>query len=134
MNLVRKATLVLAALMFTVLVVGPTLGQDKDDKKAAEEREKKEYDLKKVEAAGKNSGPWGSHAWGAGIGAGLVIIGAGLGFGRIGSAALESMARQPQTAGQVQTAMIIIGALLEGVAFFALVICFQAVGKIPSPL
>ena len=59
-----------------------------------------------------------------GLGAGLVIIGASIGFGKIGAAALESMARQPETAGRVQTAMIIIGALLEGVTFFALVVCF----------
>ena len=51
---------------------------------------------------------------------GLAIIGAGFGFGRIGAAALESMARQPEIAGQIQTAMIIIAALLEGATFFAL--------------
>jgi len=60
---------------------------------------------------------------GAGLGAALVILGAGLGMGRIGSAALESMARQPEVAGRVQTAMIIIAALLEGVTFYALYIC-----------
>jgi F-type H+-transporting ATPase subunit c len=60
---------------------------------------------------------------GAGVGAGLAILGAGMGFGRIGSSALESMARQPETAARVQTAMIIIGALLEGATFFALLIC-----------
>jgi len=65
----------------------------------------------------------------AGLGAGLVIFGAGLGFGRIGSAALESMSRQPEVAGRVQTAMIIIGALLEGATFFALLVCIQLVGK-----
>src|SRR5438876_941818 len=62
-------------------------------------------------------------AVGKGIGAGLVIIGAALGFGKIGAAALESMARQPEVAGKVQTAMIIIAALLEGATFFALIIC-----------
>ena len=60
---------------------------------------------------------------GAGLGAGVAIIGAGWGFGRIGAAALESMARQPEVAGRVQTAMIIIAALLEGATFFALIIC-----------
>jgi F-type H+-transporting ATPase subunit c len=60
---------------------------------------------------------------GGAAGAGLVIIGAGLGFGKIGAAALESMARQPEVAGRVQTAMIIIGALLEGATFFALIVC-----------
>ncbi len=62
-------------------------------------------------------------ALGAGLGAGITIIGAGYGFGRIGSAALESMARQPEVAGKVQTAMIVIAALLEGATFFALVVC-----------
>jgi F-type H+-transporting ATPase subunit c len=66
-------------------------------------------------------------AVGAGLGAALTIIGAGIGFGRIGGSALESMARQPETAGQVQTAMIIIGALLEGVTFFALIVCILIV-------
>jgi len=59
----------------------------------------------------------------AGIGAGITIIGAGYGFGRIGGSALESMARQPETAGAVQTAMLIIAALLEGATFFALIVC-----------
>lgn len=62
-------------------------------------------------------------AIGAGLGAGLTIIGAGYGFGRIGSASLESMARQPEIAGRVQTAMLIIAALLEGATFFSLIVC-----------
>lgn len=62
-------------------------------------------------------------AIGAGVGAGLTILGAGLGLGRIGSAALESMARQPETAARIQTAMLIIAALLEGVTFFSLIVC-----------
>lgn len=65
---------------------------------------------------------------GAGLGAALTIIGAGYGFGKIGSSALESMARQPEVAGQVQTAMIIIGALLEGATFFALIVCILVSG------
>jgi F-type H+-transporting ATPase subunit c len=69
---------------------------------------------------------------GAGLGAALCIIGAGIGFGKIGSSALESMARQPETAGRVQTAMIIIAALLEGATFFALLICIQLAGKVPT--
>jgi len=59
----------------------------------------------------------------AGLGAGLTILGAAMGFGKIGAAALESMARQPETAGQVQTAMLIIAALLEGATFFSLIVC-----------
>jgi len=60
---------------------------------------------------------------GAGLGAAITILGAGWGFGRIGAAALESMARQPEVAGRIQTAMIVIAALLEGATFFALSVC-----------
>ncbi len=60
---------------------------------------------------------------GAGIGAGIVMLGAGYGFSRIGSAALESMARQPEVANRVGTNMIVIAALLEGATFFALLVC-----------
>jgi F-type H+-transporting ATPase subunit c len=60
---------------------------------------------------------------GASIGAGLVAIGAGLGIGKIGSAAMEGMARQPEASGKIQGAMLIIAALIEVAALFALVIC-----------
>jgi len=63
---------------------------------------------------------------GGALGAGLVIIGAGLGIGRIGATAVESMARQPEVAGNIQTAMIIAAALVEGVTFFALIVCMVA--------
>ncbi len=56
------------------------------------------------------------------IGAGLIVIGAGLGLGKIGSSAMDAIARQPEAAGKIQTAMIIIGALLEGLAFGALIL------------
>ena len=54
------------------------------------------------------------------VGAGLVVIGAGLGIGKIGAAALEGMARQPEQTGKLQTAMLIAAALVEGLAFAAL--------------
>ena len=57
------------------------------------------------------------------IGAAVTIIGAGWGIGKIGASAVESIARQPEMAGQIQTTMIIAAALIEGVAFFALIIC-----------
>lgn len=60
---------------------------------------------------------------GAGIGAGLVAIGAGLGIGKIGGAAMEGMARQPEASGKIQGAMLIIAALIEVAALFGLVIC-----------
>lgn len=61
---------------------------------------------------------------GAGLGAGLAAIGAGIGVGRIGGSAMEAMARQPEEAGKIQGAMLVIAALVEAVALFALVICF----------
>jgi F-type H+-transporting ATPase subunit c len=68
-------------------------------------------------------------AIGAGIGAAITILGAGLGFGRIGASALESMARQPEIAGRIQTAMLIIAALLEGATFFSLIVCILINGS-----
>ncbi|HKB39665.1 MAG TPA: ATP synthase F0 subunit C [Gemmataceae bacterium] len=68
-------------------------------------------------------------AVGAGLGAGLTIIGAGIGFGRIGASALESMARQPEVAGRILPAMIVIAALLEGATLFAVFVCLQVAGK-----
>jgi F-type H+-transporting ATPase subunit c len=60
---------------------------------------------------------------GAGIGAGLAVIGAGIGIGKIGGSAMEGMARQPEASGKIQGAMLIIAALIEVAALFALVIC-----------
>lgn len=79
-------------------------------------------------AAGETqTGAGGIHFSGA-FGAALTIIGAGWGIGKIGSSAVESMARQPDVAGQIQTAMIIAAALIEGVTFFALIVCLGANG------
>jgi F-type H+-transporting ATPase subunit c len=59
----------------------------------------------------------------AALGAGIALIGGGLGIGRVGGSAVEAMARQPEVAGQIQTAMIIAAALIEGATFFALIVC-----------
>ena len=59
----------------------------------------------------------------AGLGAGLVVIGAGLGIGKLASSAMDASGRQPEAAGAIRTSMIIAAALIEGVAFFGLVIC-----------
>jgi F-type H+-transporting ATPase subunit c len=56
------------------------------------------------------------------IGAGLAVIGAGLGIGQIGKSATESIARQPEATSKIQTAMIIAAALIEGAALFAIVV------------
>lgn len=63
---------------------------------------------------------------GAALGAGLAAIGAGIGIGKIGSAAMEAIGRQPEAADKVRTNMIIVAALIEGVALFAVVVCFMA--------
>jgi F-type H+-transporting ATPase subunit c len=59
----------------------------------------------------------------AGLGAGLAVIGAGFGIGKIGASAMEGTARQPSAGGDIRTTMIIAAALIEGVALFAEVVC-----------
>jgi F-type H+-transporting ATPase subunit c len=68
-------------------------------------------------------GSGSSIAFSGAFGAGLVAIGAALGIGKLAASAYESMARQPEVAGSIQTAMIIAAALIEGFTFFALYIC-----------
>lgn len=63
---------------------------------------------------------------GIALGAAIAVIGAAIGLGKIGQSTLESIARQPQAAGDIRSAMIIIGAFMEGVALFALLVCFLA--------
>ena len=60
------------------------------------------------------------------IGAAIVVIGAGLGIGKIGTAAMESIARQPEAAGDIRMSMIIVAALIEGASLFAIVDCLMA--------
>ena len=60
---------------------------------------------------------------GAALGAGLAVIGAGIGIGKIGGSAMEGIARQPEASGDIRMNMIIAGALVEGVALLALVVC-----------
>ena len=60
---------------------------------------------------------------GAAIGAGLAAIGAGIGIGRIGASAMEAIARQPEAVGDIRANMIVSAAFIEGVAFFAVIIC-----------
>lgn len=62
----------------------------------------------------------------AAIGAGLAVLGAGMGIGKIGEAAMNAIARQPEASGKIQTAMIIAAALIEGVALFAVVVALIA--------
>lgn len=60
---------------------------------------------------------------GAAIGAGIAVIGAGVGIGKIGSSAMEGIARQPEASGDIRMSMIIAAALVEGVALIAIVVC-----------
>jgi F-type H+-transporting ATPase subunit c len=62
----------------------------------------------------------------AAIGAGLAVIGAGLGIGRIGGSAMDAIARQPEAGGKIQTAMLIASVLIEGVALFAVVVAMMS--------
>jgi F-type H+-transporting ATPase subunit c len=63
---------------------------------------------------------------GAAIGAGIAAIGAGIGIGKIGASAMEAIARQPEAAGDIRSNMIVIAALVEGVALFAVIVCVLA--------
>jgi F-type H+-transporting ATPase subunit c len=120
MNLVKKLGVLLALVTIALMPVAPALAQEGKKAPGTETG---------TVATQQPAAPFFGVSIGAGLGAGLVIIGAGMGFARIGSAALESMARQPETAARVQTAMIIIGALLEGATMLALVVCILIATK-----
>jgi F-type H+-transporting ATPase subunit c len=61
------------------------------------------------------------------FGAGIILLGAGFGIAKIGAAAVESMARQPEAAGDIRGGMILAAALIEGATFFALIVCILAI-------
>jgi F-type H+-transporting ATPase subunit c len=112
----------LAAL--TIIVAGFALGgadvalcQPADDAEAAHSE---------ALAAGGTSYDAGLKSIGAAIGAALVIMGGATGIGRIGSSAVESMARQPEAAGPINFAMIVSAAMIEGATLFAVVVCLMA--------
>jgi F-type H+-transporting ATPase subunit c len=63
---------------------------------------------------------------GATIGAGVAVIGAGIGIGKIGGSAMEAMGRQPEASGDIRNNMIVAAALVEGVAFLAIIVCILA--------
>ncbi|HSC32040.1 MAG TPA: ATP synthase F0 subunit C [Gemmatimonadaceae bacterium] len=84
-----------------------------------------------LQAAGSFSREYAG-AWamlGAGVGAGLATIGAGIGIGRIGGQVADGIARQPEASGSIQTAGLILAALIEGVALFAVVVAFVIQNK-----
>ena len=114
-------TVIVLACLFIAAGPMPLMAQDPTPAQKLE--------VEKVKAGTPTASSFSGAGLGAGLGAALTLVGAGYGFGKIGAAALESMARQPEVAGQIQTAMIIIGALLEGATFFALIVCIILVGK-----
>ncbi|MGH7170398.1 MAG: ATP synthase F0 subunit C [Gemmataceae bacterium] len=98
--------LLVLAVIVVLVSAGPALAKPSDD---------------------KGPGTFYGIGMGVGIGAAVTMIGAGLGFGRIGAAALESMARQPEVANRLFTTMLLIAALLEGATFFSLIVCLLMV-------
>jgi F-type H+-transporting ATPase subunit c len=76
---------------------------------------------------GKFFGDKGLAKLGAGLGAGLVLIGGGAGIGRVGGSAVESMARQPEASGSINMAMIITAAMIEGATLFGVVVCLLCI-------
>jgi F-type H+-transporting ATPase subunit c len=122
---VNKIFKILALSAVMMLLAAPLYAQADAEKKSVDATAKDAKDAKaetKAEVA-----PLVSMNLGAAFGAGLIILGAGLGIGRIGAAATESMARQPEVAGKINGAMIISAALIEGATFFALLV---AAGKL----
>lgn len=109
-----RACRVMMLCLTVMLIASPAFAQD-DAAEAAKAME--------AAKATRAATPGGFMNLGAAVGAGLVILGAGLGIGRIGGQAVESMSRQPEVAGNIQTAMIISAALIEGATFFALIVC-----------
>jgi len=114
---VFRLTRIVLLCAIVPLVSAPALAQEKPQEKAQD---------KAASAEAAASPPWQVLA-GTAFGAGLIILGAGYGIGRIGSAAVESMARQPEVASTVQAAMFLSAALIEGATFFALIVCLLAV-------
>ena len=76
-----------------------------------------------LQAVAEVSNSAGLAVMGAAIGAGLVALGVGLGIGRIGGSAMEAIGRQPEASSRIQTAMLIVAALIEGLGLFAVVVC-----------
>ncbi len=109
-----KAALALLTIGMVMMVVSPAMAQD-DHGAAA--------------VSSPMFGDQGMANLGGSIGAGLVLMGGGWGIGRVGGSAVESMARQPEAAGQINTAMIITAAMIEGATLFGVVVCLLAALK-----
>jgi len=118
--------LLVVVIFVLVLVAAPVLAQPKDAKD--EGKAVSVGSATKLFYPPPNNPVFSGAGLAAGLGMGLTIIGAGFGLGRIGSAALESMARQPEVAPRIQTAMIIIAAMLEGATLASVILCYLVGG------
>jgi F-type H+-transporting ATPase subunit c len=107
---IKVAKFVGLALIATCVMAAPVMAQGADAAAAGSPA-----------ATAAPAGGWISFSGAFGVG--LTVIGAAYGIGKLAGAALESMARQPEVAGNIQTAMIIAAALIEGFTFYALYIC-----------
>jgi len=126
-----RKTLALAAVLLVALAPALVLAADPAPaapKTEAQKAAPKTEAEKAAPAAVKAAGPEGFSIYlGVAFGSGMIILGAAYGIGRIGSAAVESMARQPEVADSINKAMIVAAALIEGVTFFALIVCILAI-------
>ena len=102
-----KCVLAIVAVVMVLFVVPQTFAQDSGAGNEAVAR----------------AANWGTF-FGKGMGIGLTILGGGYAIALIASRAVESMARQPEVAGNIQGAMVIAAAMVEGAVFFALLICW----------
>jgi F-type H+-transporting ATPase subunit c len=107
-----KVLLALMAVGFLMMLVHPAMAQDPTPQEEQTVQEEHATFLT-TKGAGKLGGA---------VGAGLVVMGGAAGIGRIGSSAVESMARQPEMAGQISTGMLITAAMIEGATLFAVVV------------
>jgi F-type H+-transporting ATPase subunit c len=110
MKISKLVKVVGLALVVLLVTAAPALAQEKT-------------------AAGTTSYSFTGSGLAAGLGMGLTIIGAGLGLGKIGGAAMDGMARQPEVAPRIQTAMIIVAAMLEGATLASVILCFLVGNK-----
>jgi F-type H+-transporting ATPase subunit c len=115
-NEMRRTVTGLLIVMGLLWLAAPVMAQDADH--GTTDGAKSGFTVLQDKGAGLLGGP---------IGAGLAIMGAAAGIGRIGGSAAESMARQPEAAGSVNTIALITAAMLEGAALFAVLVCLLAV-------
>lgn len=109
-----KRLLSLVVVAFAAMLFSPAVDSASADVQPADHAENVQLEQAKSGNAMKGLG--------GGLAAGLAVIGAGLGIGRIGGSAVEAIARQPEMAGPIGTNMIITAALVEGAALFAVVV------------